>query len=513
MTKETNQLKWGALLSYIQMALGIIVGLAYTPIMIRLLGKSEYGLYNTVSSTIAMLSILSLGFNSSYIRYYSKYKKDGNEQAIYKLNGLFLLIFGIIGLIGLACGLFLSFNLQIVFDEGLTSQEYEIAKILMLLLTINLAASFPATLFTSIISAHEKYIFLKLLGMLKTVVSPLVTIPLLLAGYRSIAMVTITVSVSCFTDLLYYIYIKGALRQKFIFHDFEKGIFKSLFIYTSFLAINLVVDQINWNIDKFLLGRYKGTEVVAVYSVGYALYQYYSMFSTSVSGVFTPRVHKIVNALQEDLETQKRELTDLFIKVGRIQFLLLALLSSGLVFFGAPFIYFWAGEGYKEAYYVMLLLVLPASVALIQNVGVEIQRAENKHQFRSIIYLIMALINLILSIFLCQKWGAVGSAIGTAISLILANGFIMNIYYHKKCNIDVVAFWKNILGISLGLILPILCGVIIVRFIDLYSIWNLIVAMIAYVITYCISMWFLGMNKYEKSLILKPIAKIAKREK
>ena len=132
MTKETNQLKWGALLSYIQMALGIIVGLAYTPIMIRLLGKSEYGLYNTVSSTIAMLSILSLGFNSSYIRYYSKYKKDGNEQAIYKLNGLFLLIFGIIGLIGLACGLFLSFNLQIVFDEGLTSQEYEIAKILML---------------------------------------------------------------------------------------------------------------------------------------------------------------------------------------------------------------------------------------------------------------------------------------------------------------------------------------------------------------------------------------------
>lgn len=513
MTKETNQLKWGALLSYIQMALGVIVGLAYTPIMIRLLGKSEYGLYNTVSSTIAMLSILSLGFNSSYIRYYSKYKKDGNEQAIYKLNGLFLLIFGIIGLIGLACGLFLSFNLQIVFDEGLTSQEYEIAKILMLLLTINLAASFPATLFTSIISAHEKYIFLKLLGMLKTVVSPLVTIPLLLAGFRSIAMVTITVSVSCFTDLLYYIYIKGALRQKFIFHDFEKGIFKSLFIYTSFLAINLVVDQINWNIDKFLLGRYKGTEVVAVYSVGYALYQYYSMFSTSVSGVFTPRVHKIVNALQEDLEAQKRELTDLFIKVGRIQFLLLALLSSGLVFFGAPFIYFWAGEGYKEAYYVMLLLVLPASVALIQNVGVEIQRAENKHQFRSIIYLIMALINLILSIFLCQKWGAVGSAIGTAISLILANGFIMNIYYHKKCNIDVVAFWKNILSISLGLILPILCGVIIVRFIDLYSIWNLIVAMIAYVITYCISMWFLGMNKYEKSLILKPIAKIAKREK
>lgn len=513
MAKRTNQLKWGAMLSYIQMALGIIIGLAYTPIMIRLLGKSEYGLYNTVSSTMSMLSILSLGFNSSYIRYYSKYKKDGNEQAIYKLNGLFLIIFGIIGLIGLACGLFLSFNLQFVFDEGLTEQEYDIAKILMLLLTINLAFSFPATLFTSIISAHEKYIFLKLLGMLKTVVGPLVTIPLLLAGYRSIAMVAMTVGISLCTDVLYFIYIKGALKQRFIFHDFEKGIFKSLFVYTSFLAINLIVDQINWNMDKFLLGRFKGTEVVAVYSVGYSLYQYYSMFSTSISGVFTPRVHKIVNATEQDLGGQKQQLTELFIKVGRIQFLLLALLASGLIFFGCPFIYYWAGAGYEDAYYVMLLLVMPASIALIQNVGIEIQRAENKHQFRSITYLIMALINLILSIFLCQKWGAIGSAIGTAISLILANGLIMNVYYQKKCNIDILAFWKNILRMSLGLIVPILCGIVIVYFIDLYSIWNLILCIIGYTIIYCISMWCLGMNKYEKNLILKPIIKIFKRGK
>ena len=156
MAKEANQLKWGAMLSYIQMGLGIVIGLIYTPVMIRLLGKSEYGLYNTVSSTISMLSILSLGFSSSYIRYYSKYKKEGNEQAIYKLNGLFLIVFGIIGVIALACGIFLSFNLRYVFDQGLTAQEYATAKILMLLLTVNLSVSFPASLLTSIISAHEK---------------------------------------------------------------------------------------------------------------------------------------------------------------------------------------------------------------------------------------------------------------------------------------------------------------------------------------------------------------------
>ena len=513
MVKEEKQLKWGALLSYMQMALSIVVGLVYTPIMIRLLGKSEYGLYNTVSSTIAMLSILSLGFRSSYIRYYAKYKKDEDNLSIYKLNGLFLIVFGVIGLIAAVCGTFLSFNLQYVFGNGLTSHEYSIARILMLLLTVSLATSFPASLFTSIISAHEKYVFLKLLGVLKTVVSPLVTLPLLLVGYRSIAMVTVTVSISLITDFLYFVYVKFVLKNRFVFHGFEKGIFRSLFVYTGFIAIHIIVDQVNWNVDKLLLGRFKGTEVVAVYSVGFSLYQYYGMFSSSVSSVFTPRVHKILNATLNDVVAQRKQLTDLFVKIGRIQFMLLSLLASGLVFFGKPFIHFWAGSGYEDSYYVMLLLVIPATIDLIQNIGIEIQRAQNKHWYRSIVYLIMAIINVALSIFLCQKYGAIGAAVGTAISLVVANGFAINIYYHKKCNIDVLLFWKNILRILFALVIPILSGVLIVKYIDLYSVWNLILFIGIYTIIYCVSVWLFGMNKYEKDFISKPIRKIFKRQK
>ena len=72
---KVNQLKMGSILSYLQMALNILINLVYTPIMIYTLGKSEYGLYQTVTSTISMLSILSLGFNASYVRFFSKYKQ------------------------------------------------------------------------------------------------------------------------------------------------------------------------------------------------------------------------------------------------------------------------------------------------------------------------------------------------------------------------------------------------------------------------------------------------------
>ena len=74
--KHHNQLRSGSLLTYVQMTLNIIVSIAYTPFMLRILGKSEYGLYSTVASTIAILSVLSLGFGGSYVRYYILYRKD-----------------------------------------------------------------------------------------------------------------------------------------------------------------------------------------------------------------------------------------------------------------------------------------------------------------------------------------------------------------------------------------------------------------------------------------------------
>lgn len=506
-----NQRKLGSIISYIQMIFGVVISLIYTPYMIQLLGQNEYGLYNTVASTISMMSVLSLGFNSSYIRYYSIYNQANDTEKIKKLNGLFLIVFVIIGIVAFACGMYLAANLQLVFKSGLTASEYALAKKLMILLTINLAISFPMSVFTNIISAHEKFVFLKLLGVVKNVCSPLITLPLLLAGYRSVAIAAVTMALSLFTDIIYLFYAVVKLNVRFIFHGFERGLFREIFTYTSFIAINIVVDQINWNIDKLLLARFKGTSAVAVYSVGYTLSNYYSMVSTAVSGVFTPLVHRIINESKNNIELQKQRLTSLFLKVGRVQFLILALFATGLVFFGKPFIRYWAGEGYEEAYNVALLLALPATIPLIQNVGIEIQRAENRHKFRAIVYLAMAVLNLVASVFLCQLWGATGSAIGTAMSLLVANGVIINIYYQKECNVDVIYFWKNIVGMWRGLLLPIAFGCGITIFVKTWNVKKMILYILMYIVVYCFSAWVFNMNQSEKELLKKPMVIIWRR--
>ncbi len=65
-----NQRKVGVLLSYISQGIHILSGILYTPIMLRMLGQSEYGLYTLVSSVVSYLGLLNFGFASSYIRFY-----------------------------------------------------------------------------------------------------------------------------------------------------------------------------------------------------------------------------------------------------------------------------------------------------------------------------------------------------------------------------------------------------------------------------------------------------------
>lgn len=500
-----KQIKAGIVISYLQMALGVVVGLLYTPLMIRILGQSEYGLYNTVASTISMLSILSLGFNAGYVRYYSKYRASGEEENISKLNGMFLLLFIGIGILAFSCGLFLSNHLELVFKDGLTRREYDTARILFLLLTTSLAISFPMSVFSTIISAHERFVLLKLLGIVKTVVSPLLTIPVLLYGYGSIGMVLTTVIISACVDVTYLLYCLIQLKCRFVFTGLDKCLFKDLAVYTSFIAINIIVDQINWNVDKILLARFKGTATVAVYTVGYTLYSYYQQISTSFSSLFTPQIHSIESSSLTEIE-KNNVLTELMVSVGRLQLMILGLVITGFILFGNFFVVnIWAGRGFEQAYYVALLLIIPSTIALIQNVGIEIQRAKNKHQFRSIAYAIMAIINIILSIYLCKRYGAVGSAIGTAISLIIANGFIMNIYYYKACGINVILFWRSMLPIFVALCIPCVLWSVKLNYVQVSSNIDFLINIIAYTITYIISMWFLGISSQEKNSIIKRI--------
>ena len=167
MKQEINQIKGGIALSYISMIVSNVVAIIYTPIMIRLLGQSEYGLYNLVSSFVAYLGLLSFGFDNTYLRYYTQYKRTKDKDQVASLNGMFLTVFSIIGFLALLVGMVLVSYSDVIFGNKLTAYELETARKLMIILVINIAITFPATLFKVYINANERFIFAKVVNMIK----------------------------------------------------------------------------------------------------------------------------------------------------------------------------------------------------------------------------------------------------------------------------------------------------------------------------------------------------------
>lgn len=500
-----NQLKAGVVLSYSSMILGYVIAIAYTPIMLRLLGQSEYGLYNYVSSIVSYLGLLSFGFGSAYMRYYSRYKVNNDENNIAKLNGMFLIVFCIIGIIASIAGMVLVFNADYILGDKLTGNELGKAKILMAIMVLNLALSFPASVFNSHITANEQFIFQKSLQMIKVVANPFVVLPVLLMGYKSVGMVVMTTILNLSIEFANMAFCFKKLKIRFSFRQFDFSLMKEITVFSSYIFLNMIIDQVNWNIDKFILGRFWGTVSVAVYGLAAQLNTYYLSLSTAISNVFIPRVNRMVASTNND-----EELTDLFTKVGRIQFMVLSLICTGLIFFGQPFISMWAGVEYRGSYPIALLLIIPVTIPLIQNLGIEIQKAKNMHQFRSIVYLIIAIGNICISIPLAKAYGGVGAAIGTAVALLIGNGFIMNWYYHKRVGINIIYFWSQILRIFPSLFPPVVVGVIIAVRADLYSVITFLLYGSLYAAVFCLSSWFLGMNQYERDLVGRPILRLLK---
>ena len=503
-----SQRKAGVVLSYLSQGVNILSGLLYTPIMLRLLGQKEYGVYQLVYSVISYLSLLSLGFNASYMRFYSRNKATNDEEGISELNGMFMLIFSFMSFICVICGSAMIHNIEVIFGEGLTDSEYILAQRLMMFMIVNLALTFPNSVFTCIITAHEKFVFQKLIILLQGLLNPFLTLPLLLLGYGSIGMVSITTLLTVWVLASNLVFCLRKLKVKFCFKHLKFSLLKEMWAFTFFIFLNEIINQINWNIDKFLLGRIMGTTSVAIYGIGGQINTLYMNFSTSISNVFAPKVNRIVAEYDDN-----SELSRIFSMVGRIQFIILMLILSGFIFFGQTFMRFWAGPDYSDSYYVSLLLIVPATIPYIQNLGIEIQRAKNKHKARSIVYFLIAIGNVFLSIPLIKLWGPVGAAFGTAIALFVGNCVFMNWYYAKRIGLNIGFFWRNIGSCSLGLVLPIGAGILNMYLLTYNTVIELILGILLYSIIYCFSMYMLGMNQYEKDIIKEIITKILNRKK
>lgn len=480
------------------MLIGNLIPLVYTPIMLQLLGQSEYGLYKLASSAASYLSLASMGIGAAVTRYLIKARTESGKETEENVFGLFHVIFQIIALITCAAGTVLAFNLDIFYADALTAQEMERMTLLVLILTVNTAIGFSATSYNAVVTSHERFLFAQLMNILSTSVVPILNLVVLYLGFASVGMVVSSLAINVVIRICYVVYVRRAMELRPRYHRMPLNLLREIFAFSFWIFLSNIVNQLYNATDTMIIGAVPSlaTTGVAIYNVGATFSNMLSSLAQAVSGLFSPRANKMVFA-----GADSKELTDFAIRIGRYQCYIVALVCSGFVAFGKPFISWYAGEAYMDAYWVAVLMMIPACIPLVQSVALSIMLAKNMHQFRSVVYLLIAVINVVGTYILVQSRGIIGAALVTGAASILGQGLLMNWFYWKRIKLNIWRFWRSILQILWIPVLMCIATLFIGRFVDFAPLPVFFSGVAIYTLAYCILHWLFTMNQSEKDLV------------
>ena len=96
----------------------------------------------------------------------------------------------------------------------------------------------------------------------KQVLNPLIMIPLLLIGYRSVTLTIVSLIFTVLSGVINITYCLTRLKMPFAFRHYDFALLREMFGFTLYVFIGIVVDNINWSIDRQLLTWFHGSAAV-----------------------------------------------------------------------------------------------------------------------------------------------------------------------------------------------------------------------------------------------------------
>ena len=435
---DRKNIKFGVILSFVSLGVSIIGTLFITNRVLNYIGDYNYGLYSFVNSITSWLSIVSAALSASFLRFATSESKK-NQGDVRKVNSIYFLLLLFVGigvaLIGLSIvgGLYFSHVQLGKYDWADSSLMYGLFAISIL----NIAFSISTSVFSLFVNYKKKFIFGKLLIIFTTALN--------FAGHffiaffsKSILLLSAwSIVITGITAIMNFVFASKWLGFELVKTKLaeNKALLRSIVVFSAVVFLNAIVDQINSMVDRTLLGIFSTPNDVTIYQMGQQFSVYLVTMSVAVSGVFAPTIHELNSKGKEE------EINALYLKISKSQTIILCLVSFGFLACGYNFVLWWIGPERSDAYYVGAILMLIDLCPLTMNSSIEIQRARNKHLFRAIVYIAVALANIGLSIaFLYMfpiQYAIFACLLGSVIARICSHWIAMNIYNKKEMRLPV----------------------------------------------------------------------------
>ena len=492
---STRQIKFGAVLSYISIAVNIISGLIYTPWMVETIGKSQYGLY-TLANSVITLFLVDFGLSAATSRYLSRYNAEGDREGAERFLGavykLYLLIDGVILLI-----LASVFILMDRIFVNLTAVELAQFRVVYAISAVFSLINFPFVTFNGILTAYEKFVPLKIADLLYRLCNVGFTVLALLLGYGLYALVTVHAVAGLLVLVFKYITIRKTIPVRVDFTNSGKKIYQDIFGFSVWTTISSLASRMVYNVTPSILGIVANSTAIAVFGVVTTIQGYAYIITTAINGMFMPRISRIMSRADAG-----DHLNQLFVGVGRFQFVLNGLIVTGFAVVGRNFICLWMGEDFVQAYSGILLVLIPGLFYNALQIANTTMIVENKVKITAIIHVMTGVINICLSFPLSKYFGATGACISIFVAHCVRD-VVCHIIYHRELPLNIPRFMKDCyLKMSVPILVTIACGAVLNRCIPDGGWGNFLIKALITAVIYALATACFALDKQERQKIL-----------
>lgn len=491
---ETNQIKRGAVISYLAITVSLLSGLLYTPWMVKQIGVNDYGLYTLASSLISVF-LIDFGISEAVSRFISKYNAEGDQNKVNDFLGLIYKLYILIDFVILTVLIILYFFIPMIYSE-LTSGEIEKFKIIFIITSTFSIISLPFVTLNGILTSYEKFITLKLCELIHKLLILTLMVGALMLGFKLYALVLVNAFAGIFLIFIKLLYIRRYLPVKVHFKFWDRTLLKEIFSFSVWATVISIANRFIFNITPSILGAVAGSEQIAIFGIASTLEGYAYIISGAINGMFLPKISRIITKNEDS-----GSVLPLMIKVGRFQYIIIGLIFVGFSIVGKEFVCLWMGDGFEAAYYGAILMMLPGVFRVPQQIASVTIIAMNKVKMQALVYVGVAILNVLLSTIFSSYFGTLGAAISICIVYFIRL-IIMNVIYYKVLQINVFQFFKNCYAdMAPPMLLTLLAGIFMNHLFPYYSITGFVMKGTFIVILYIILMWKLSLNHYEKSFI------------
>ncbi len=420
-------------MSYVSLGINILIGIIYTPWMISSIGRENYGLYTLAMSVIGLF-VFDFGLSSAVTRFMSKHLAEGQQDKADQCLGLVCRLYLYIDIFFIIVLSAVFFFIPEIYRE-LSAEEVEKFKVVYIIASLFTIISFPFIPVNGILTANEKFVQLKGSEVIHKLLIVISMTTCLLLGFGLYSLVIVNALSGIATILIKLFFIKKCTRTHVLLGYRDQLQLREIIGFSAWATVIAFCQRMIFTIAPTILGIFAGSVPIAIFGIANTIEGYVFSFSNALGGMFLPKVSRVVFSGDGNV-------MPLMVKVGRIQLYIVGAIVMGFICVGKQFIMIWVGEGFVESYFCTVLLIIPSLLQLPQEIGMQAIIANNKVKQQASVWILVALINIIMSLLMTKYWGVVGLSFSICISL-LVRTIGMDIILKRELKINLLKFFRE----------------------------------------------------------------------